>query len=137
MSADTPSRKRDHLKISLERDIEFEAKTTWLEYVELVHKALPELDFDEISTETTFLGRRFGMPLIMEAMTGGVPEAAEINGNLAEAAERFSIPMGVGSQRAALSDSSLEYTFKVARERGPNAFLIANLSGVQLVQDGV
>jgi len=137
MSADTSSRKRDHLKISLERDIEFEAKTTWLEYVELVHKALPELDFDEISTETTFLGRRFGMPLIIEAMTGGVPEAAEINGNLAEAAERFSIPMGVGSQRAALSDSSLEYTFKVARERGPNAFLIANLSGVQLVQDGV
>ncbi|MCD6341498.1 MAG: type 2 isopentenyl-diphosphate Delta-isomerase [Thaumarchaeota archaeon] len=137
MCEDTPSRKRDHLKISLGGDVSFEAKTTWLEYVELVHQALPELDFDKISTEATFLRRRFGMPLIIEAMTGGIHEAAEINGNLAEAAERFSIPMGVGSQRAALADRSLEYTYRVARERGPNAFLIANLSGVQLVRDGV
>ena len=137
MCANTSSRKRDHLRISLEHDVGFKTKTTWLEYVELVHKALPELDFGEVSTETTFLGKRFGMPLLIEAMTGGIAEAAEINGNLAEAAERFSIPMGVGSQRAALADSRLEYTFKVARERAPNAFLIANLSGVQLVRDGV
>jgi len=77
------------------------------------------------------------MPLLVEAMTGGIPEAVEINGNLAEAAERFSIPMEVGSQRAALEDEKLEYTFRVARERTSNLFLIANLSGVQLVEDGV
>ncbi|MCX8187224.1 MAG: type 2 isopentenyl-diphosphate Delta-isomerase [Nitrososphaeria archaeon] len=137
MSADTPSRKRDHIRICLEEDVGFEEKTTWLEYVELVHNALPEIDFEEVSTEATFLGRRFGMPLIVEAMTGGIREAAEINGNLAEAAEKFSIPMGVGSQRAALADKGLEYTYRVARERGPNVFLIANLSGLQLVHEGV
>lgn len=130
-------RKRDHLRLSLEFDVGFEEKTTWLEYVELIHRALPELNLDEISTETRFLGKVFGMPLLMEAMTGGIPEAAEINGNLAEAAEKFSIPMEVGSQRAAIEDERLEYTFKAARERAPRLFLIANLSGVQLVKDGV
>ena len=130
-------RKRDHLRLSLELDVSFEEKTTWLEYVELIHRALPELNLDEISTETSFLGETFGMPLLIEAMTGGIPEAVEINGNLAEAAERFSIPMEVGSQRAALEDEKLEYTFRVARARAPNIFLIANLSGVQLAEDGV
>ena len=131
------SRKRDHLRLSLELDVSFEGKTTWLEYVELIHRALPELDLDEISTETSFLGETFGMPFLVEAMTGGIPEAVEINGNLAEAAERFSIPMEVGSQRAALEDKKLEYTFRVARERASKLFLIANLSGVQLAKDGV
>jgi len=130
-------RKKDHLRLSLELDVSFEEKTTWLEYVELIHRALPELNLDEISTETSFLGETFGMPLLVEAMTGGIPEAVEINGNLAEAAERFSIPMEVGSQRAALEDKKLEYTFRVARERAPKLFLIANLSGVQLAEDGV
>jgi len=130
-------RKRDHLRLSLELDVSFEGKTSWLEYVELIHRALPELDLDEISTETSFLGETFGMPLLVEAMTGGIPEAVEVNGNLAEAAERFSIPMEVGSQRAALEDKKLEYTFRVARERTSNLFLIANLSGVQLAEDGV
>lgn len=130
-------RKRDHLRLSLELDVSFEEKTTWLEYVELIHRALPELNLDEISTETSFLGETFGMPFLVEAMTGGIPEAVEINGNLAEAAERFSIPMEVGSQRAALEDKKLEYTFRVARERTSKLFLIANLSGVQLAEDGV
>jgi len=130
-------RKRDHLRLSLELDVSFEGKTTWLEYVELIHRALPELNLDKISTETSFLGEKFGMPFLVEAMTGGIPEAVEVNGNLAEAAERFSIPMEVGSQRAALEDKKLEYTFRVAKERAPKLFLIANLSGVQLAEDGV
>jgi len=130
-------RKRDHLRLSLELDVSFEGKTTWLEYVELIHRALPELNLDKISTETSFLGEKFGMPFLVEAMTGGIPEAVEVNGNLAEAAERFSIPMEVGSQRAALEDKKLEYTFRVAKERAPKLFLIANLSGVQLAEEGV
>lgn len=134
---ETSSRKRDHIKLSLERDVGFREKTTWFEYVELVHRALPELDFEEVSLEARFLGRRFSAPILIEGMTGGTPEAADINGNLAEAAERLGVPVGVGSQRAALADPSLAYTFRVARERAPKAFLIANLSGVQLAKEGV
>ena len=131
------SRKRDHIRLSLERDVGFREKTTWFECVELVHRALPELDFGEVSAEASFLGRRFSTAFMIEGMTGGTPEAAEINGNLAEAAERAGIPMGVGSQRAALLNPSLAYTFREARRRAPKVFLIANLSGVQLAKEGV
>jgi isopentenyl-diphosphate delta-isomerase len=41
--------------------------------------------------------------------------------------------MGVGSQRAAIEDAKLGETFTVARKNAPNAFLIANIGGMQLV----
>lgn len=131
------SRKRDHIRLSLERDVGFKEKTTWMEYVELIHRALPELNPDDVSTEASFLGRKFHLPLLVEGMTGGTEEAARINGNLAEAAERVGIPMGVGSQRAALREPGLRYTFRVARERAPKLFLIGNIGVVQLVEEGV
>lgn len=130
-------RKSDHIKIALERDVEFHAKTSWLEYVQLVHSAVPELDYDSIDTSAVFLGRSFKAPIIIEGMTGGTEEAAEINGNLAEAAERVGIPMGVGSQRAAIVRPEMEYTFRVARERGPRVFLMANIGAAQLIHGGV
>ncbi|MEM1942840.1 MAG: type 2 isopentenyl-diphosphate Delta-isomerase [Candidatus Caldarchaeum sp.] len=130
------SRKSDHIKISLERDVSFK-KTTWLEYVELVHQASPELDPEDVSTETHFLGRRFSHPFIIESMTGGTAEAEKINGNLGEAASVFGVPMGVGSQRAGVMKPETAYTFRVARDRGRDAFLIGNIGAVQLVERGV
>src|SRR3989337_833269 len=41
--------------------------------------------------------------------------------------------MGVGSQRAAIEDKQIVKTFGIARKKAPNAFLIANIGGVQLV----
>jgi isopentenyl-diphosphate delta-isomerase len=41
--------------------------------------------------------------------------------------------MGVGSQRAAIEDQKLEETYAITRKMAPNAFLIANIGGVQLV----
>ncbi len=130
------SRKSNHIKISLERDVSYR-KTTWLEYVELVHQAAPELDLEDITTETTFLGRKFSYPFIIESMTGGTAEAEKINGNLGEAAAVFKIPMGVGSQRAGVVKPETIMTYRVARDRGPDAFLIGNIGASQLVEKGV
>ena len=47
--------------------------------------------------------------------------------------EKLGLGMGVGSQRAAIEDQKLEKTYAVARKTAPNAFLIANIGGVQLV----
>jgi isopentenyl-diphosphate delta-isomerase len=41
--------------------------------------------------------------------------------------------MGLGSQRAAVENCILEKTYSVARKVAPNAFLIANIGGIQLV----
>jgi isopentenyl-diphosphate delta-isomerase len=42
--------------------------------------------------------------------------------------------MGVGSQRAALRNRDLAYTYAVVREQAPTAFLIANIGAPQLVE---
>ncbi|MEM1944449.1 MAG: type 2 isopentenyl-diphosphate Delta-isomerase, partial [Nitrososphaerota archaeon] len=130
------SRKRDHIKISLERDIYFR-KTTWLEWVELLHRAAPEIDPEEVTTTTRFLGKEFSYPLIIEGMTGGTSEAERINGNLAEAAALLGVPMGVGSQRAGITRPETAYTFRVVRDRAPEAFIIGNIGGSQLVEHGL
>lgn len=132
-------RKRDHISLCLDLgdEADFSEKTTWLEHVELIHNALPELSWDEISLEARLLGRKFSYPILIEGMTGGAREAYEINRNLAEAAEKLNIPMGVGSQRAGIENPALAETYDVARKIAPRCFLIGNLSGVELAKHGV
>lgn len=137
MVEELPSRKKDHIRICIEKEVEFKKKTTWLEYVELIHDPLPEIDFEEIRLETRFLGRRFGCPLVIEGMTGGVPEAYAINKNLAEAAVQLNIPVGVGSQRAGIYNESLKYTYRIMRNISPDVFIIGNIGATQLVREGV
>ncbi len=135
---DIEERKRDHISLCLDLgdEAEFSEKTTWLEHVELIHNALPELNLDEISLEANLLGRRFKYPILIEGMTGGTREAYEINRSLAEAAERLNLPMEVGSQRAGIENPALVETYRVAREAAPHCFLIGNLSGVELASRG-
>lgn len=64
-------------------------------------------------------------------MTGGTPLAEKINIHLAEAAQEYGLAMGLGSQRAAIEDSSLATTFQVRRV-APDILLFANLGAVQL-----
>ncbi|MCS6784175.1 MAG: type 2 isopentenyl-diphosphate Delta-isomerase [Candidatus Caldarchaeum sp.] len=130
------ARKTDHIKLSLERDVSYK-KTTWLEYVELVHVAAPEVDPEDVDTEVEFLGRRFSHPFVIESMTGGTSLAEKINASLGEAAARFKIPMGVGSQRAGIVKPETAQTFRTARDHGPDAFLIGNIGAAQLIENGV
>ncbi|MEM2906430.1 MAG: type 2 isopentenyl-diphosphate Delta-isomerase [Candidatus Bathyarchaeia archaeon] len=126
MSA-TRKRKLEHLRICLEKDVQARAVKTGFEDVQFVHRCLANVDLEDVDTSTRFLGKEFAAPLFISAMTGGVEEAAAINANLAEAAEKLQIGMCLGSQRAAIEDASLEHTYRVARERAPSAFLSANL----------
>jgi len=127
-------RKADGLKIPLNKEVQAKTTSTYLEYVHLVHNALPELDFDDIDTSTTFLDHKFKAPLIIDSMTGGTPEAAKINERLAQTAEELGLGMGLGSQRAGLKSKELAETYSIARKNAPNAFLIANIGGAQLAK---
>jgi isopentenyl-diphosphate delta-isomerase len=127
-------RKRDGLTIPLSKEVQAKTTSTYLEYVTLVHNALPELDFDEIDTSTTFLHHKFSAPLIIDSMTGGTPEAAKINERLAQTAETLGLGMGLGSQRAGLKSKELAETYSIARKHAPTAFLIANIGGAQLAK---
>ncbi len=113
----------------MEEEVEF--GSAGFEDVRLTHRALPELDFDDINLETEFLGKTLSYPVIIEGITGGVPRAEKINGDLAALAEEFGVGFGVGSQRMAIEDPKLAGTYQV-RDAAPNIFLIANLGAVQL-----
>ena len=133
MAEETKKRKADHIKICLEHRAQARKATTGLENVHLVHKALPEVNRAKTDLSTAVFGYKFSAPIIVGAMTGGTEEATKINGAIAEAVEKLHLGMGVGSQRAAIEDKRLAKTFAVVRKKAPNAFLIANIGGVQLV----
>lgn len=122
-------RKKDHLRISL--DPISQTGSNGLENIKFLHNALPEIDFDEIDLSTTFLGKKVNYPFFISCMTGGVSEGKKINRNLAKAAQKYGIAMGVGSQRAAVEHSELRDLF-MAREEAPDIPLIANVGLVQL-----
>ncbi len=130
-------RKLDHIRICLEKDVEFKQKTTWFEFVELIHIAAPELDYVDIDTSTEFLSRKFSAPILIEGMTGGAKGTEIINRNLAIAASELNIPIELGSQRAALEKPELAESFRVVRDVAPDVFLIANIGGVQLIKGGI
>jgi isopentenyl-diphosphate delta-isomerase len=133
MAQETGKRKADHIRICLEQKAQAKKATAGFEDIQLVHRALPEVDRKKINLSTVFLGKKLSAPLIVGAMTGGTEEATKINSSIAEAVEKLGLGMGVGSQRAALEHQRLEKTYKVAREKAPSALLIANIGGVQLV----
>lgn len=134
MPNQTENRKAEHIRIALAKDVRAREITTGLEDLRFVHQALPEIDRDQISLATKVFDHTFSAPLLVGAMTGGTKNAGEINGFIAEAVEELDLGMGVGSQRAALENPRLESTYKVARKKAPNAFLIANVGAPQLVQ---
>lgn len=124
------TRKSDHIRINLEEDVR-SGLTTGLERYRFIHRALPELDLDEVDLRLTLFERGLQAPLLISSMTGGTEEAGRINRTLAEAAQATGIAMGLGSQRAAIEHPALARTFQV-RDAAPDVLLFANLGAVQL-----
>ncbi|HUI39434.1 MAG TPA: type 2 isopentenyl-diphosphate Delta-isomerase [Methanothrix sp.] len=130
----TSSRKLDHIRICLEKPVEADARP--FEDLVMIHRALPEIDENDIDTGCSFLGKRLAAPLIISAMTGGHPDVKQINIRLAKAAQEAGVALGVGSQRAALEERSLEDTFSAVREAAPDVPIVGNIGAVQLKRSG-
>jgi isopentenyl-diphosphate delta-isomerase len=126
-------RKLEHVDVVLKERVEG-PNTTWFEYVFLVHQASSEIPLSIVNIETSFLKKVLKAPLIITGMTGGAPGTEEINGKLAEAAEKFGIALGVGSQRAAVEDPGVEQTFRIVREYAKNVPVIGNIGAHEFVK---
>lgn len=124
------TRKADHVRIVLEQDVEVGG--SGLDCVRFVHRALPEIDREEIDTTACVLGKKLRMPLVIGAMTGGYPGATRINRSLAKAAQKHMIGLGLGSMRAMVEDASAWKTYAV-RDVAPDALLIGNIGLPQLI----
>src|SRR5882724_3732228 len=127
----TQQRKKEHLELCLDPTSITGRFGTGLDRYSFIHNALPELDIDEIDVSTNFLGKQLQAPILISSMTGGFDLARQVNRNLAAAAQRLGLAMGVGSQRVAIEEPSVAESFQV-RDVAPDILLLGNLGAVQL-----
>jgi isopentenyl-diphosphate delta-isomerase len=131
MSDPTNERKLRHLQ-TIENDPDTDRRKFYFDDIRLTHRALPELNLGEVDPSIEFMGKKLSFPLLISSMTGGDHDfVRSINRNLAIAAEKMGVAMGVGSQRVMFSRPEAKSSFDI-RKFAPTALLFANLGAVQL-----
>lgn len=119
-------RKDEHVFIA--EKLFLEESKNQLNDIRLVPSNLPELSVPDIQSAIELPDFSFQSPFYINAMTGGSKQTGILNQQLAEVAAITNTAMATGSQSIALKDPSLEYTFKVIREKNPNGLIFSNLS---------
>src|SRR5690348_13199453 len=124
-------RKQDHIRIALDPRSQAEG-LSGLEQVQLIHEALPNMNFQEVDPSTSFFSRKLSTPFFISSMTAGHERAAEINSRLARLSAEKQILMGVGSQRRELNDPEARQEWQQIRREAPKALLLGNLGITQI-----
>lgn len=124
-------RKKDHIRITLSDESQYQS-TNGLDKYGFYHNALPELDLSDVSINAVLADTIFDAPIFISSMTGGYSGGESVNKLIAEICESENLPMGVGSQRAMIEDSSQTFTFSSARKSAPKAWIAANIGGCQI-----
>jgi isopentenyl-diphosphate delta-isomerase len=125
------NRKEDHIRIAESKEVN--ANHNFWDDITLIHRSIPEVDFDKLDTGTDFLGNHINYPILISSMTGGTELAKKINENLASSAEKLGIPMGLGSMRAAAEKKELSDTYSVINKY-KIPFKLANIGAPQLIE---
>jgi isopentenyl-diphosphate delta-isomerase len=130
---DFERRKQDHIRLSM--DLRSQAQgAAGFDLVSLVHEALPDLNFSEISITTKILGLDCSSPFYISSMTAGHARGEEINTRLAQLSHARRLIMGVGSQRKELFDASAHQEWKNIRIKSPGARFVGNLGIAQVIE---
>lgn len=130
----TIDRKQSHVETCLKRNVSFDSKTTGFERYEFTHNATPEINYSEIDLSTNIFGYRISYPFMISSMTGGYDKAELLNRKFAQIAEKLNIPLGVGSMRQALENSSYRKSFSVVRQAAPSVPILANIGAPEVAK---
>lgn len=125
-------RKRDHIELALMPGNQCNELNPF-DRVMLIHEALPDFNFCDISIESTRFGEAVAKPFIISSMTAGHSDAIDINRRLIEACATSHWAMGVGSQRRELTDPKAALEWKTLRQDFPTVNLFGNLGIAQLI----
>jgi len=125
------NRKERHLDICRKRYSEIHGPPNPYHYLRIQHRSMPELDWDQIDTETNFLGYPLKAPFFISAMTGGFLEGNQLNRILAQSAGRLKIPMFSGSSRTLLKHPERRKDFDLKPFLPDSPYLI-NLGAQEL-----
>ena len=132
------TRKRRHIDVCLNEQVNYADLTTGLDRYVLPYNALTQTSLSDIALSTEFFGATLRSPILIGAMTGGAGLSGTINRNLAAAAQQLGIGMMLGSQRIML-DSALgeraAASFTV-RDVAPDVLLFGNIGLAQFDQAG-
>jgi isopentenyl-diphosphate delta-isomerase len=125
-------RKEKHLSICTDPSrFSVEGNHSGFEGVQFIHDALPELSAEEVDPSAEFLGRRIPLPLFISCMTGGSAGGVVANRELAKAAQRLGIPVGMGSIRVLFDSPELFEHFHL-KALAPDVPVLANVGAVQV-----
>jgi isopentenyl-diphosphate delta-isomerase len=130
------NRKADHIRLSLSSEVQTSHLADFSR-IQLIHEALPDLDFSEIDISTKIFGVEVKAPLFISSMTAGHASGEQINLALALAAQERGWMMGVGSQRRELADPIAHTEWKKIRKQAPRAILFGNLGITQLIENPI
>lgn len=125
-------RKQDHIELALMQANQANELHTF-DDVTLIHEALPDLDFSDISIASKRFGLDVATPFMVGSMTAGHGDAANINRHLITACSESGWAMGVGSQRRELTDTKAGFEWQPLRRDYPNVCLFSNLGIAQLI----
>lgn len=125
-------RKAQHLDICVQDErYQVESGTAGFEQILVPHRSLPEISYDDISTEREFLGRPVAAPFIISSMTGGSAEGYKANKDLAKLAQEMGLAVGMGSIRILFRKPEVFDHFHL-RPLAPDVPIFANLAGQQI-----
>ncbi len=125
-------RKQDHIELALQ-PFNQTSELNDLDHIFLLHEALPDLNFDEISIQTMRFGQQVNSPFVVSSMTAGHQDALTVNRNLLAACCEQGWAMGVGSQRRELTDLKAHLEWLPLIETYPHVSLFSNLGVAQLI----
>lgn len=125
-------RKRDHIDLALLPSNQTAELNTFDELT-LIHEALPDINFNDISIQASRFGKSIPSPLFISSMTAGHANAVNINQHLVAACAITGWAMGVGSQRRELTDKEAAKEWYGLRQAHPNVSLFSNIGIAQLI----
>ncbi len=123
------SRKLEHIRYALENQ---SMNIGDFDQVQFVHQSISQVSLEDINLETVIGGLKLGSPIIINAMTGGAMETTKINQKLAVVARETGVAIAVGSQMAAIKDSTLRRSYQIVRQENPKGVVFANLGSEAL-----
>lgn len=127
------ARKADHVRLALETKSQADG-LSGLARVRLVHEALPEINWSEVSLDASFFGEKIPSPIFVSSMTAGHKQSELLNSRIAEAAEARGWVMGIGSQRKQIFDDSAAKEWTQFRQRFPKLKVMGNIGLSQLIE---
>ena len=106
------SRKLEHLWHAVRTDL----TSADFDDIGLIHNCLPETSLKLLDLSTRLAGIELRRPFFINAITGGVDDAENVNRELALTAKECGLALAVGSQMAALENPLYAKTFQVVRK---------------------